>query len=114
LEGWRVGQHRKASRAAGFIGARECRRVEIGPDQALGRARLLDLGDQGIIAPREPPLDRPQEAPRRRGHPGCGLDCGGRTRALRRRDLLTLVGFDAGEDVGHRQTLSAAAALVAA
>ena len=105
LERRRVGQHREAGRAAGLVGARQRRRVEIGADQPLGRARLLDLGDQGIVAAREPALDRPQETARRRGRPGRGLDRGGRPRALRRRDLLALVGFDAGEDVGHRSNL---------
>ena len=50
LEGWRVGQHRQAGRAARLIGARQRRRIEIGTDQPLGRAGLLDLGDQRELA----------------------------------------------------------------
>ena len=52
LERRRVGQHRQAGRAAGLIGARQRRRIEIGADQALRRARLLDLGDQRVVAAR--------------------------------------------------------------
>ena len=47
LEIGRVGQHRKAGRAARGIGAGQRRRVEVGADQALRRRRPLDLGDQG-------------------------------------------------------------------
>ena len=50
LERRRVGEHRQAGRAAGLIGARQRRRIEIGADQALGGARLLDLGDQRVVA----------------------------------------------------------------
>ena len=46
LEGRRVGQHGEAGRAARLVGAGQRRRVEIRADQALRRARLLDLGDQ--------------------------------------------------------------------
>ena len=35
LERGRVGQHRQAGRAAGLIGPRQRRRIEIGADQAL-------------------------------------------------------------------------------
>ena len=56
LEGGRVGQHREAGRAARRIGARQRRRVEIGADQALRRARLLDLGDQPDAVGRDAPL----------------------------------------------------------
>ena len=52
LERGRVGQHRQAGRAAGLIGAGQRRRVEVGADQALRRARLLDLGDQRRCGPR--------------------------------------------------------------
>ena len=46
LEERRVGEHREAGRAARLVGAGERRRIEVGADQALRRARLLDLGDQ--------------------------------------------------------------------
>ena len=65
LEGGRVGEHRKAGRAACRVGHRQRRRIEVVADQSPRRARLLDLGDQGIVAGRQPPLDRRQEAARR-------------------------------------------------
>ena len=49
LERGRVGEDREAGRAARLIGAGQRRRVEVGADQALGGARLLDLGDQRPI-----------------------------------------------------------------
>ena len=101
LERRRVGEHRQAGRAAGLVGARQRRRIEIGADQSLRRARLLDLGDQRVVAGRKLALDRGEEAARRRRRLGRRLDRRGRTRALRRRDLLALVGLDLGKDVGH-------------
>ena len=53
LEGRPVGQHRQAGRAAVLIGLGQRRRIEIGADQALRRARLLDLGDQRDAALRQ-------------------------------------------------------------
>ena len=59
LERGRVGQHREAGGAARLIGLGERARLEILADQALGRARLLDLGDQA-----EPAFfGRPARAP---------------------------------------------------
>ncbi len=53
LEVLLVGQHRKAARPAGFIGAGQRRRVEVLPDQALGGRGLLDLADQAVtVGPR--------------------------------------------------------------
>ena len=46
LKRGRVGQHGKTGGAACLIGAGERRRIEIGADQSLRRARLLDLGDK--------------------------------------------------------------------
>ncbi len=46
LEGGAIGQHRQAGRAAGLVGGGQRRRIEVGADEAFGRARLLDLGDQ--------------------------------------------------------------------
>ena len=59
LERRRIGEHRQARRAAALIGARQRRRIEVGADQALRRARLLDLGDQRVVAARQPALDAP-------------------------------------------------------
>ena len=69
LERRRIGQHREARRAARLIGARERRRIEVGADQPFRRARLLDLGDQRVVAGRELALDRREEAARRQGRP---------------------------------------------
>ncbi len=65
LERRLVGQHREAGRAALGIGAGERRRIEIGADEALRRARLLDLGDQRRAIGREMALDRGGKAARR-------------------------------------------------
>ena len=58
-----VGEHRQAGGAAGCIGAGMAGRIEIGADQALGRACLLDLGDQGEAGRG---IERVTEAARRR------------------------------------------------
>ncbi len=50
LEILMIGQHGEARGAACRIGAGMGGRIEIGADQALGRAGLLDLGDQAIAA----------------------------------------------------------------
>ena len=50
LEARAVGEHRQAGGAAQLIGAGDLGRVEVGADQALGRAGLLDLGDQRVLA----------------------------------------------------------------
>ena len=102
LERRRVGQHRQAGRAAGLIGARQRGRIEVGADQALRRARLLDLGDQRVVAGGDACARSRARKPRGGGAAlRRGLDLGQRPRAFGRRDLLALVGFDLGEDVGH-------------
>ncbi len=65
LERRRVGQHRQTGGAARLISLGQRRRIEIGADQSLRRARLLDLGDQRVVAGRHLALDRLQEAARR-------------------------------------------------
>ena len=102
LERGRVGQHREAGRAALRIGAGERRRIEIGADQALRGARLLDLGDQrrtagGELTPRSRPRSRAGEGPRA---PAARI-ASRRDRGLGGRDLPPLVGLDPGEDVAH-------------
>ena len=82
LEGGRVGQHRKAGRAALRVGRRQGRRIEIVADQPLRGACLLDLGDQRIVAGGEPALDRLQEAARRARGLCFGFE-GGRADAAR-------------------------------
>ena len=61
-----VGQHRKAGRAARLIGLGERLRLEMLADEALRRARLLDLGDEPEPAFLARPLERLEEAARRR------------------------------------------------
>ncbi len=58
LERGRVGEHRQAAGAARLVGARQRGRIELGADQPLRRARLLDLGDERIGAAGEAALDR--------------------------------------------------------
>ena len=64
LERGLVGEHGQAGRAALGIGAGERRRIEIDADEALRRARLLDLGDQRRAIGREMALDRGGKAAR--------------------------------------------------
>src|SRR5690606_21567744 len=84
-----------------LIGAGERGRVEIGADQPLGGAGLLDLGDQGEAAVAMLRLQCGAKAARR-GHV-CRprLDFGQRQRGLGGGDLLALVGLDAAQDVAH-------------
>ena len=95
LERGRVGEHRQAGRAAGLIGPGQRRRIEIGADQALRRARLLDLGDQRVVAAGDAALDRARRsrAAARRALASAS-SVGERARALGGGDLLALVGFD--------------------
>src|SRR5262249_57639908 len=106
-EGGVVGRDGKGGGAAGFVGPRQRGRVEVGPDQAFGRARFLDLSDQGIVARRKPPLDRCQKAAGRWSGLGGGLYHTTRTGALRRRDLFALVRLDTGENIGHGDSIAA-------
>ena len=81
LEGRRVGQHAEAGGAAVCVGLGQRGGVEVGADQALGRARLLDLGDQAVAAGRGL-AERAEEVPRPVGVAGGGLDVGERARGL--------------------------------
>ena len=96
LERGRVGQHREAGGAALGIGAGEARRIEIGADQALRRARLLDLGDQRRLPCGDAAARWRAAKPRggRAARARRSISAGG-TRGLGGRDLLALVGFDA-------------------
>ena len=76
LEGRRVGQDRKAGRAAFLIGTRERGRIEIGADQSLRGARLLDLGNEGVLALGEPRPQRVREGPHRALRLGLGAQGG--------------------------------------
>ena len=101
LEEGSIGQHRQAGRPAFGVGAGESRRVEVGPDQALRRARLLDLGDERRPAGGNAPLDRSQKAARWRSGGGAALDLGRWHGGFRGRDLGPLARFDPGENVSH-------------
>src|SRR5262249_17996408 len=99
LEARRVGQHRQARRAAGFIGLGERRRIEVGADQAPGRRGLLDFGDERQAAGRVGPFERGAKAARRAGRLRARLDLGQAAIGLPDGDFFALVGGDAGEDV---------------
>src|SRR5262245_34403890 len=99
LEGGRISEHRETCRTAGFIGAGKRRWVEIGADQSLGRARLLDLGNQRVLAACDFCRDGRNEPARRSSFAGCCLDRGERAYALCGRYLLALVGADALEHI---------------
>src|SRR6516225_437854 len=101
LERGRIGEYREASRTPPLVGARQCSCVEISADQAFRGARLLDLGDQGIVAGGERLGDGGDESAWGRSRSGGGLDGGEGTGALGSRDLFALVGLDAGENVRH-------------
>ena len=97
----RVGQHRETGRAALLIGARERGRIEIGADQALGRARLLDLRDQAVAFAARAllPARRESRAAARRPRARASSSASGSAR-LRGGDFLALVGGDVVEN-GH-------------
>ena len=76
---------------------RERGRIEIGADQALRRARLLDLGDQRVVAGRDACARSPRGSRAAAAAAfASASSVGERLRALRRGDLLALVGFDLG------------------
>ncbi len=50
LKGWRVGQDRETGGTTRLIGEGKSRGIEVGADQALGGARLLDLGDEAPLS----------------------------------------------------------------
>ncbi len=76
LEGGRIGQDRQTGRAAFLIGHGQRRRIEIGADQPLGGAGLLDLGDQAEFARRFLVVQGGEETARRFHIPGAGFQLG--------------------------------------
>src|SRR5690606_37683990 len=74
LEEIHVGQHRKAGRTAGLVGAGYGCGVEIRADHAFRRARLLHLGNDGRLARGHPRLARGRETPCRRHASGRTLE----------------------------------------
>src|SRR5690606_29517397 len=108
LEARPVGEDREAGGAAQLVGAGKLRRVEIGADEAFGRARLLHLGDQRVLALGAFLLERGEEAADRWRVMGRGDHLVPRTQRLGGGDLFALVEFDSGEDVGHYQLFDTA------
>src|SRR5262249_4908483 len=102
LERGGIGGLREASSAPALVGARQRSCIEIRADQAFRGARLLDLGDQGIVSGSELVHDGSDKSAWGRARSGVGLDRGKGTGALGRRDLFALVGLYPGENVGHR------------
>src|SRR5262249_28310548 len=94
-------QNRETRGAARLIRLGQGGRIEVGADQSRRRARLLDLGDQRVVAGRDAPLDRFQKAARRGGRLRGRFDHRIGALALGRGDLLALVGLDLFQDVGH-------------
>ena len=94
-----VGQHRQAAGPASLVGPGQRGRVEVGADQALRRACLLDFGDQRVAAVAV------RVAKRLGKPPGCissargRVDVGGAGLGLSGSDPVALVCADAFEDV---------------
>ena len=103
LEEGLVGQHRKAGRAVAFIVDSDLGGVEIGTDHALGRAGLLDFGDDRRLASADFSADRRGEVARRRLRLGLGTHGGQRLGGLAGRDLLALYGEYFLKDVCRHQ-----------
>src|SRR6056297_2951790 len=100
-----IGQHRQAGRATGRIGPRQLGRVELGADQPLGRASLLDFGNQPIA------LFRGLQQRSGEGAHGAGLFRGGldlveRSGGLGLGDFVELVGLDLFENGWGRHVAS--------
>src|SRR5262249_26084683 len=96
-----VGQHRETSRAAGEIGAGEGRRIEIGADQPLTGARLLDFSDQGVVLVADLAGQRVCKAAWRRGVRQPLFELGERHRRLALGDIQPLGVEVSGEDITH-------------
>src|SRR5690606_24946838 len=77
------------------------RGIEMGTDQALRRARLLDLGDEREGAMRVLGLQCLTKAAGSGDVGSTSLDLSERKGCLRGSDFLALVGFDLAQDVGH-------------
>jgi hypothetical protein len=106
LERGLVREDRQAGGTALSVRPRQARHVEVGPDEAFRRARLLDLGDERRTGGAKLVADRLRKAPRRRRRKGATLDLRGRHGCLGGGDFRALVGFDAGKNVAHGLTRS--------
>src|SRR5574337_374973 len=105
LKGGEVGQNRDAGGAARLVGLGERRGVEVVANQAFGRARLLNLGDEAEPPLLVRPLDRLDEAARRRLAGDLAFKRRARHPHLGVGDLPALVALDFLQDVGHRASL---------
>src|SRR5262245_4599162 len=105
LEGGLVGQHRQAGGAAGLIGLGQGRRIEIGANEALRGARLLDFGDQGKMPAGDFAFDGFGKATRRRRRVGGDLDLVQGAASLGGGNFRALIGDDAAEDIAHGSTI---------
>src|SRR5690606_35762243 len=94
----------QAGGAAGAIGLRERRRIEVGADQPLARRGFLDLADQRIGAARGLGFQRGAEAARRGRRCGARFEFGERHRRLPFGDPPALVGADFFQHVTHAGT----------
>src|SRR6202030_3536631 len=100
----RIGQDRKAGGAAGFISFGQRRRIEIVAVETLRRGRLLDLGDQRIVAGLEAAFDGAQKTARRPCGLGVTFDGVERARKFGGDDLCALVSADLFQNITHRST----------
>ncbi len=73
--------------------------MEVGPDDALRRARLLDFGDHGGLTATDPRPDGADEVARRRLRGSRRGDRGERFARPGGGDFLVLGGDDPGEDI---------------
>src|SRR5690348_4826242 len=101
LEIGTIRQYRETRRAALSIGTGEGRRIEIRADEPRARGSLFDLGDEAEAPRLRGALQRGDEAARRRRFGGGTLDIAPGTRLPRERNLCTLAGNDAGENITH-------------
>ena len=100
LEERSVGQHGETGGAAGLIGARQGRRIEVGRIRPLDGLAFLISAISAGRPERDCPLDRSEEPARARRGFGARLEFRNRHGRLGRRDLRPLARLDLLEDVG--------------
>ncbi len=105
LERGAIRQHRKTRRAAGRVLFREKFGIEILPDQAFRRARLLDLADERELTGGDLCAERIGERPDGRCRPCSRLGGLQRQLGLGGGNFVQLVGGDLLQDVGHAESL---------
>ena len=105
LEKILIGKYRQAGSATFLICNGQRGRVEVFADQALGRAGLLDLGNERPLALGVSCLKRSTKLAHRRGIERCHFKCIYRQDLLGVGNLLALVVGDLVENGGHGVTL---------